>query len=131
LLEQKHTGKDGTKPKTVGCALIAIGDTPMPRKTETLEIQVERARLLALLNVYDAISAAGVRARLFYATSGASLGDIPESLLAELRNQAVTLTALAPPVEIAPDAVSEQLTRMFLGMFPGLATHLPEEEYKP
>lgn len=108
----------------------------MVRKSVTLAADVERARLLALVYVYDAIQGAASGARLYFVAGppgkvDATNAEYNLALLAELRNQAVTLTALAPPVEIAPDAVSEQLTRMFLGMFPGLATHLPEEEYKP
>jgi hypothetical protein len=98
----------------------------MPRKTEVLADQVERARLLALLNVYDAIEAAAGKARLFYVagefiTERAS--EFSLIMLAELRNQAVTLTALAPPVERAPDPASEHINRMFDALFPGLVTH--------
>lgn len=103
----------------------------MVRKSVTLVADVERRRLFALMAVYDAIQAAAENSRKFYAGNVYDKDEPPVRLLEELRNQAITLTALAPAVERAPDAMSEQLTRMFLGMFPGLATHLPEEEYKP
>lgn len=92
----------------------------MTRKATALPAEVERARLLALLNIYDAISAAGSRARLFYVADVYDRDEPPTMLLAELRNQAVTLTALAPPVEIAPDAVSTALSNMYLSLFGGL-----------
>jgi len=98
----------------------------MTRKINTLPADVERARLLALLKVYDAISAAGEKARSFYADGGMAVADkfsvdFSLALLVELRNQAVILSALAPPVERAPGPVDKALSNMYLSMFPGLA----------
>jgi hypothetical protein len=99
----------------------------MTRKASALPAEVERARLLALLNIYDAIAQAGARARLFYAADVYAKDELPTLLLAELRNQAVTLTALAPPVERAPDAHSIFINHMLSSMFPNLAD-LPAEQ---
>jgi hypothetical protein len=96
----------------------------MTRKATALPAEVERARLLALLAVYDAIEAAAQKARAFYAVGEPTTvdhADFSVMLFTELRNQAVTLTALAPTVERAPTPVDKAISNMYLSMFPGLA----------
>ena len=92
----------------------------MVRKSATLAADVERARLLALQTVYEAIREAAENSRVFYAGNVYDHDEPPVRLLEELRNHAVTLTALAPPVEIAPDAASEKIQEVYFSMFPGL-----------
>lgn len=93
----------------------------MVRKSVTLVADVERRRLFALMAVYDAIQAAAENSRKFYAGNVYDKDEPPVRLLEELRNQAITLTALAPVVERAPDPASERISHMFDVLFPGLA----------
>lgn len=107
----------------------------MARKVALVQ-QTEQARLLALQQVYDAIQGAANGARLFFVAGppGRLDGTNAEynlALLAELRHQAVTLTALAPPGPLVRDPASEQLTNMFLSLFPGLASTPAQEDNAP
>ena len=92
----------------------------MVRKSVTLAADVERRRLFALMAVYDAIQAAAENSRRFYAGNVYDKDEPPVRLLEELRNQAITLTALAPAVERAPDPASDAIQEIYFSMFPGL-----------